>query len=55
MLYITTIPRDYARCNDNECPLKNQCLRWLDRYNGYSFVNFQIENGKCNSQIKPKH
>lgn len=27
-LYWDMIPRDFALCFDNECPLRNKCIRW---------------------------
>lgn len=53
-LFQTTIPKDYSRCINSNCPLKLQCLRWTDRENGYSFMKFQVIEGKCEHKIKPK-
>jgi hypothetical protein len=26
------LPRDVARCHDQTCPERRDCLRWLDRH-----------------------
>lgn len=28
------LPFDYCRCHDSSCPVKEQCLRWLERETG---------------------
>lgn len=52
MLYVTTLPDDWARCFNSECKKKVKCLRFLDRYRGKVRNNFNHKD--CNSQIKPK-
>lgn len=48
-----SLPNDYSRCTNADCPLKKDCLRWLDK--GEDFVwyaDFKCEDGKCENQIK---
>lgn len=37
-----TLPHDMARCENDECPLRNKCLRYLDpgREGYQSFTDF---------------
>lgn len=53
-LFQTTIPKDYTRCLNAQCPLRLECLRYTDRHNGYSFVEFQTIDGKCIHIYRPK-
>ena len=27
------LPNDWCRCHDEQCPVREQCKRWLDRAN----------------------
>lgn len=46
------LPADVSRCFNDKCPLKSNCLRYLDRWRGYVISDFKPENGKCENQIK---
>ncbi|WP_212898452.1 hypothetical protein [Capnocytophaga cynodegmi] len=48
------LPADVSRCFRAECPLKQECLRYLDRWHGDVISDFKPENGKCENQIKLK-
>lgn len=48
------LPADVSRCFNEECPLKQQCWRYLDRWHGDIITDFKPENGKCENQIKLK-
>lgn len=52
MLFITTLPKDYARCFNQHCNKKNKCLRYLDRYGSYIRNDFNQNN--CEHQIKAR-
>ena len=53
-LRIDRIPLDFCRCSNKECPLKDNCLRWLDKPDGrISIAEFTPLNGECSHQIKP--
>ncbi|MBO4234068.1 hypothetical protein FO675_07100 [Riemerella anatipestifer] len=46
------LPNDISRCANKECPLKEQCLRWLDNGNGIVPLSlFKPKNGKCKHLI----
>jgi hypothetical protein len=62
------LPDDYSRCWDDECPMREQCARWIQRYNGrhnyapknYTLATKKVKNGKafndysyCPFQIEP--
>ena len=50
------IPNDYSRCWNKSCPLRNDCLRFLDKGNGtVTISDFKPKNGECEYQIKPTH
>lgn len=49
-----TLPKDISRCFNNKCPLKEECLRYLDRWNSLNISEFNVNNGKCEYQIKKK-
>lgn len=52
---MTTLPNDISRCINKDCPLKDNCLRWLDKGKGLVwFSEFKPENGICEHQIKPQ-
>lgn len=31
---------DIWRCHNDECPERETCLRWLERYSGYVHTSF---------------
>ena len=51
MLFITTLPKDYARCFNQRCENKIKCLRYLDRFNGN--IRSDFNNNNCQQIIKP--
>jgi hypothetical protein len=50
MLFLTTLPKDYARCFNTDCSNKNKCLRYLDRLGSNLRNNFNHQD--CQHQIK---
>ena len=53
-LWIDRIPLDFCRCSNKECPLKDNCLRWLDRTEDrISISKFEPSDDNCSHQIKP--
>ena len=53
-LWIDRIPLDFCRCSNTTCPLKENCLRWLDKPDErVSIADFTPLNGECTHQIKP--
>lgn len=46
------LPNDITRCANADCPLKENCLRWLDKVEGLVwYSDFKPENNKCGNQI----
>lgn len=46
------LPNDIARCTNADRPLRNDCLRWLDKVEGLVwYADFKPENNKCGNQI----
>lgn len=47
---------DISRCCNDECPLRETCLRWLDLQHGnekyLSMAIFQPVDGKCEHKIE---
>ncbi|WP_173015274.1 hypothetical protein [Capnocytophaga felis] len=43
---------DVSRCFNDKCPLKSDCLRYLDRWHGDVISDFKPEKDKCENQIK---
>ncbi|GIM62134.1 hypothetical protein CAPN008_21840 [Capnocytophaga canis] len=49
------LANDISRCINKDCPLKENCLRWLDKGKDLVwYADFKPENGKCENQIKLK-
>ena len=50
------LPNDTARCSRDDCPLHNECARWLDRLpmkmDKYIYSQFEPEN--CEDFIEKK-
>ena len=52
---MSLLPLDYSRCLNDTCPLKYNCLRWIDKEDAYVFSMFKPESDTaCSSQIKSK-
>lgn len=53
----STLPYDYSRCLNNECPLRMECLRYTDRPDVVlSYTKFNPENKtNCTNLIKNDH
>lgn len=51
------LPYDYTRCVNDECPLRENCLRFTDRPEGVTRLIYSLfqpdNNKKCKHQIKP--
>ncbi|AFR36268.1 hypothetical protein [Riemerella anatipestifer] len=46
------LPNDISRCANNNCLLKEQCLRWLDTGDRFGPLSlFKPKNGKCENLI----
>lgn len=53
-LWVDRLPLDFCRCSNKECPLKDNCLRWLDKTEGrVPIANFNPLGKECSHQIKP--
>ena len=50
---MNTLPYDYSRCLNDECPLKTNCLRYTDKPDVIlSYTLFKNEGNKCEHQIE---
>ena len=51
---MSALPYDYTRCLNDQCELRKNCLRWLDRpLVVLSYAKFQVIDGRCDFQITP--
>ena len=48
------LPLDIARCNRDDCPLRMECARWLDKLLSESYWYNQFEPKGCENFIEKK-
>lgn len=48
------LPLDYSRCTNFDCPVKTECLRWIDNNHGRIFSVFKSTTTGCENKIEPK-
>lgn len=49
------LPADYCRCNNETCPLRKRCWRWITRLddNAREYAEFKpASDGKCLNMIE---
>ncbi len=49
-----TLLDDEARCANYACPLRDNCLRWIETTSGRSWAWFEPSGDFCEHQIKPE-
>ena len=47
-----TLPADISRCDNDECPLREKCRRWIERNKGRVVSHFEPQGDEC-EQIIP--
>lgn len=48
------LPHDVARCSRDDCPLRLECARWLDRLPMEEYWYSQFEPNGCENFIEKK-
>ena len=46
-----TLPADISRCDNDECPLREKCRRWIERNTGRVVSHFEPQGDECDRMI----